>query len=175
MARRIRLDYKTGNLWDRAIIVILLLSVPIVGLAETSPCDEVALRLVPWLPDGLKVERAARVEVRRCGAGRLPIAFLQLCGLALNKEKPEFVLDTGHIGISQLAMTTAAVGVVTFGGTVDQIFVIVFEKGVPRLVLRRTTKGTAELRTAEDALTVVIREGNAAPKTFRFSGTAYEE
>ena len=107
----------------------------------------------------------ARVAIRQCEP---PSNFVQLVAWASHKSEPSLVLDTDDFGVVQTVARGNVYVIETGGGSRDQVFVIVYQLGIPKLALRRTTKGSASILVNDRGVKVVISgiyAGDAAPKT----------
>jgi hypothetical protein len=96
----------------------------------------------------------ARVEIRQCSLK--DSARIQLVAWRTGARAPTLVIDTEDFGVVQ-AMARANVFVVETGGaTRDQVFVISYVQGEPRLVLKQITRGSARLTVSNSAVDLVI-------------------
>ena len=130
-------------------------------------CEDVVWRINTAIKHGTPSDQLPRVEVRRC----LPNSsdFLQISAwVSGGNSNPPVVLDTSDFFVVQVAARGNVVVIETGGGTTDQVFVITYKHGVPALVLRQNTGGTAEILVQKDKVTVAIRgiyNGDAPDRT----------
>ena len=113
--------------------------------------------------------KQARVEIRRCkhNTGDLTLDIL---AWAQDSSKPELVIHTGDFGVVQSIGRDNVFVIETGGATTDQIYVIGYRNHRPRLLLRRVTRGTAEMSVAESSIGLLIKgiyAGDEPPRTER--------
>ncbi len=151
----------------RALLFAVLAS----GLcAQTShveqPCDKVVGLLVTDFRYKVPSSQSARVEIRQCTPE--DSATIQLVARPANGGTAALVVNTGDFGVVQAVGRANVFVVETGGATRDQVFVLVYNGGKPRLALRKVTKGTARISTSAAAMDVVIEgiyAGDAPTRT----------
>lgn len=111
---------------------------------------------------------AERVEIRRCAHSET-FATIQLAAWEPRKEKPSIVVDTNQVFIEKLLMSGGVFAIETGGGTAEKIFVIAYTRGIPRLVLELSTKGSVRFNLKTESLEVLIASREEEPKYYRFS------
>jgi len=155
------------------LISLLILAVPLSSITEqgnaqaTPTSAKVCPTVIGIMATGSRyrapIATQARVEIRQCELGSETV---QLVGWRSGEREPFLVVETGDFGVVQSVARANVFLVETGGATTDQAFVIVFEKGTPRLSLRRVTRGTSELSVTRTTLTVTITgiyKGDAEP------------
>ncbi len=95
-----------------------------------------------------------RIEIRQCGAevGET----LQLVAWERDQTSPALSINTDDFGVVQMAARSNVFVFETSGATRDQIFVIVYDQGKPRLALKRTTRGTAKIAITTQEVEVSV-------------------
>jgi hypothetical protein len=134
--------------------------------AADKPCETVVGVLATEFVFKVPSARLARVEIRQCSPDGS--ASIQLAAWRSGDTAPALVVDTADFGVVQAAARANVFVVETGGATRDQVFVIVYYRGEPRLALRRTTKGTARINMSDSAIDLVIEgiyAGDAPPRT----------
>jgi hypothetical protein len=138
---------------------------PPVSAAERL-CDTVVGLLATVFVGGVPNSQLARVEMRQCSPELS--ATIQLAAWRSGDVTPALVVDTSDFGIVQAAARKNVFIVETSGGPRDQVFVIVYNRGEPKLALRRVTKGTALINISASAVDLIIEgiyAGDLPPRT----------
>jgi hypothetical protein len=103
---------------------------------------------------GKDVEAMPRVEVRRCFPSS--DGNLQIVAFKANDNQPSLVFDTSDFFIQQIVSRDNVALIETGGGMRDQVFVIVFKRGVPAIELQQVTKGTAQVSIDSKTMNINI-------------------
>lgn len=134
---------------------------------KLSPiCPQVLTQLVPQLIFQTPPEALARVEIRICKfytAGNL-----QIVAWRGNATRPSLVVDTDDHTISQLAMSSNVFVIQTARTAYETVFVVNFESGEPKLVLRETTRDAALTRLNDENVTVTVTPLRGKPVTHEY-------
>jgi hypothetical protein len=117
-----------------------------------GPCPVVGTMLVTQFISNMATDHLPRVEVRRCGSEEA----LQIVAWKENAELPSLIVNTTDFTIVQAVARENVFLIETTGGPRDIVWVIVYEKGDPKLALKRVTKGTAIVKTNDAQMDVVI-------------------
>ena len=129
------------------------------------PCDKLVGLLATAFVYNIPNSRLARVEIRQCSPEAS--ASIQLVAWRTGGEAPTLVLNTDDFGVVQMFARENVFVIETGGATRDQVFVIEYNRGEPRVVLKRTTKGTARITVSRSALDLVIEDiyaGDSPPR-----------
>lgn len=143
-----------------------LLAAELVVPQQKELCPTVAGLLVTQFVFNTPVSNLPRVEIRQCGSEEA----LQIVAWEAKATKPALIIDTTDFTVVQSIARKNLYVIETTGGARDRVYVINFEKGKPRLVLRRITKGTAAVTVNEKYCEIVISgiyAGDAEPRTER--------
>ena len=127
---------------------------------------EVVVLLATDFKLGAKNSEAPRVEVRQCP--REDGAKIQIVAWQSGRSAPSLTIDTTDFGVVQSFARANVFVVETGGATRDQVYVIEYRRGVPKLVVKRVTKGTAEIKASRDSVDVIIAgiyAGDASPRS----------
>ena len=129
-------------------------------------CDRIVSLFATEFAYRVPNAQLARVEVRQCSAE--DSATIQLVAWRTGGLSPSLVVNTYDFGVVQAVARANVFVVETGGATRDQVFVIVYDGGEPKLALRRVTKGSARIIVSPAALDLVIEgiyAGDDTPKT----------
>lgn len=153
----------------RFVCTVLVLSVGVPAqsdVAATPECPELASRLITQLVYQRPVNSLERVEARVCGAalGRQ----VQIMAWKDKEAIPALIVDTSDFTIVQVAAKNNVFVIETTGGPRNQVFVVVYEGGTPKLKKRLVTRGYTAIATDEQKMrvrVVGVFAGDAAPRT----------
>lgn len=109
--------------------------------------------------------QSARVEVRQCHE---QAEALQIVAWSSRAGKPDLVIETSDFVVTASAFRSNVAVIETTGGSRDQVYVLVYEKGKPHLALRRSMKASALVTLSDGTLHLVIPgiyAGDAPPRT----------
>lgn len=130
------------------------------------PCEDIVGLLRTDFIYKTRHTQPPRVEVRQCEPGYAET--IQLVAWRSGERKPALVINTYDFGVIQAAARGNLFIIETGGATRNQVFVIAYERGEPKLVLKRVTKGTARIIVNGSAVELVIEgiyAGDASPRT----------
>lgn len=150
-----------------ALLVVTAVGNLMAAASEVErPCEDIvgllSTEFVYKAPNAL----LARVEIRQCDPGYS--ATIQLVAWRSGEATPALVINTYDFGVVQAAARANVFVVETGGATRNQVFVIAYERGEPKLVLKRVTKGTARISMDGSVVDLVIEgiyAGDAPPRT----------
>jgi hypothetical protein len=142
----------------RALLWVILLVVGgvvrAVALGAEQPCDIVVGVLGTDFNYRVPSSQSARVDVRQCSPG--DSATIQLVAWRSGEATPALVINTDDFGVVQTAARGNVFVIETGGATRDQVFVIVYDRGEPKLALKRVTKGSARITLSSSAVDLII-------------------
>ena len=143
----------------KALLVSLFVATPIIWgqlppATPERPCREVVSLFVPQFISGVPTTELERVEVRKCDAKTSE--RLQLVAWERKKQAPSLVVDTSDFTVTQVAMLGHVFVIETTGGPRDQVYVILYEAGRPKLAVQRVTKSRAQITTDEKSIRIKI-------------------
>jgi hypothetical protein len=136
------------------LVLIAGLGPALCAMGAGSPCDRLVELLATQFVYGVSSTQLPRVEVRQCAPEGS--ATIQLVAWGQGQSTAPLVVSTGDFGVVQAVARANVFVVETGGATRDQVFVIVYSRGQPRLALQRVTKGTATVTVNRDSLELVI-------------------
>jgi len=110
--------------------------------------------VVPGTTYQTSLEKRQRVDIRLCSPGVAD--GIQLAAWASGKEQPSLVIGTPGGDVVQLVMRTNILVIEISGGSSDHIYVISYEAGKPKLVLKQATKSRAIISSHDKALEIQI-------------------
>lgn len=145
----------------------ILLTTKLLFSQQETPCPNLVGLLVTQFTFKATISELPRVEIRQCGT----FEVLQIVAWEANSRLPSLILDTTDFTVVQSIARKNLYLIETTGGARNRIYIIVFEKGKPRLALKRVTKGTAKLTIGERHCEVVISgiyAGDAEPRTEKY-------
>jgi len=140
------------------------------GAAE-RPCDKIVGLLATTFVYRIPNSQLARIEIRQCSLE--DSARIQLVAWRSGKDTPAFVLNTDDFGVVQSAARANTFIIETGGATRDQVFVIVYTRGEPKIVLQRSTRGSASIKINKSTVDLIIEgiyagDGPARVESHRF-------
>ena len=143
--------------------------VPIYGQSKRplAPCPTVVGLLVTQFVYRTPISQLQRVEIRQCDAGS---ETLQIVAWESRESTASLVIDTTDFTVVQTAARQSVYVIETTGGPRDQIYVIAYKDGKPRLALQRVTKGTATIKVDSVSIELLISgiyAGDAEPRQER--------
>ena len=118
------------------------------------PCGQVVGLLATEFLYRVPNSELPRVEIRQCDPGEA--GTIQLVAWPSGSKGPTLVVNTDDFGVVQAVARANTFVVETGGATRNQVFVIVYNRGEPRLVLKRVTKGTARVDVTGSEIDLVI-------------------
>ena len=121
--------------------------------AATKPCPIVVVKLATEFIYQVSQATLPRVEVRHCDGVS---DTLQLAAWQRNGSMPALIVDTGDFGVIQAAARGNVFVIETSGATTDTVYLIDYEHGRPKLILKRVSHETAEMRVTDDAIELTI-------------------
>lgn len=130
------------------------------------PCETIVGQLATEFTYKVPNSRLGRVEIRQCSPDDK--ATIQLVAWRSGDTSPALVIDTTDFGVVQAVARGNVFVVETGGATRDQVFVIVYDRGKPRLALKRVTKGTTRITVSRLAIELVIEDiyaGDEPPRS----------
>jgi TonB family protein len=142
------------------------------GVQSSTPqaqCPTIVGELATYFVNGKPSSKLARVEVRQCSPEEG--YKIQLVAWPSGRQQSPLVIDTAGFGVTQAVASANMFVIETGGGMTDQVFVIGYEHGKPRLLQRGVTTESAEIKTSAKALDLLIPEfsiGGAPPRTARY-------
>lgn len=134
------------------------------GVDAARECPQLASLLVTQLAYGRPVSSLERVEARVCGPGEQ----IRITAWKGGESMPALAADTTDFTIVQVAAKKNVFVIETTGGPRNQVFVIVYEGGTPKLKKRLVTRGYTAIETGEHKMRVRaagIYAGDAPPRT----------
>lgn len=129
-------------------------------------CDKLVGLLATDFVYRVPNSQLARVEIRQCSTE--DSATIQLVAWRTGSGTPSLILNTADFGVVQATARANIFVVETGGATRDQVFVIAYTRGEPKMVLKRSTKGAARITIARSAVDLVIEDiyaGDSPPRT----------
>jgi hypothetical protein len=131
------------------VLVAALLAAPAFCQFPTLPlselCDEVVTTAYPRWASARPRQTLPRVEVRVCRVDERGWGFLQIAAFEEHASQPSLLVDTLRTTIVKMAMAGDVFVLETAGASSNVVQVIVYEKGVPRLVLHDAIKAYAHI------------------------------
>jgi hypothetical protein len=141
------------NRLSRLTLVVLSCAVPLAWGAD-HPCEEVVGLLATEFRYKVPILALPRIEIRQCNPN--DSATIQLVAWRADSKDPSLLINTDDFGVVQ-AIARANVFIIETGGaTRDQVFVITYVRGEPKLAWKRTTKGSARVVISASAIDVLI-------------------
>ena len=134
------------------LVSAALLTAPLLFPQQETPCPTLVGLLVTQFAFNTPVSDLPRVEIRQCGS----FEALQIVAWEARSKVPALIVDTTDFTVVQSIARRNFYLIETTGGPRDRIYIIVFEKGKPRLALNRVTKGSAAVTINETYCEVVI-------------------
>ncbi len=134
-----------------------------------APCPTMVGELSTYFVNGKPNSQLARVEIRQCSPEEG--YKIQVVAWPSGRRQSPLVIDTDGLGVTQAVASANIFVIETGGGMADQVFVIGYEDGKPRLLQRGVTTESAEVKTSAKALDLLIPEfsiGGAPPRTARY-------
>jgi TonB family protein len=134
-----------------------------------APCPTIVGVLATYFVNGKPNSKLARVEVRQCSPEEG--YKIQLVAWPSGRQQSPLIIDTDGFGVTQAVASANIFVIEAGGGTADQVFVIGYEHGKPRLLQRGVTTGSAEVQTSAKALDLLIPDfsiAGAPPRTARY-------
>jgi hypothetical protein len=134
-----------------------------------APCPTIVGELATYFVNGKPSSQLARVEVRQCSPEEG--YKIQLVAWPSGRQQSPLIIDTDGFGVTQAVASANIFVIEAGGGMADQVFVIGYENGKPRLLQRGVTTESAEVKTSAKALDLLIPEfsiGGAPPRTARY-------
>jgi len=152
----------------KGVLLTIVLSASGFGgaLGDERACDTVVGLLATEFIYKEPNSRLARVDIRQCSPEGS--STIQLAAWREGELRPALIVNTDDFGVVQVAARANVFIIETSGGTRDQVFVIQYVRGEPKLILRRTTKGTARITITGRAVDLVIEgifAGDEPPRT----------
>jgi len=151
--------------WTLPLSAVLAAVVPAAYSAD-RPCEKLVGLLATDFVYRVANSQLARVEIRRCSPE--DSATIQLVAWRTGGAHPALVVNTDDFGVVQAVARANVFVVETGGATRDQVFVIVYSQGEPKLALKRVTKGTARIKVGPAAIDLDIEgiyAGDNPPRT----------
>jgi hypothetical protein len=117
---------------------------------KVGVCEEVIATLRTDIAYRAAPSMSPRVEVRLCDAGHGET--MQLIAWEENSRVPVLRMDTGDFGIIQMIARGNIFVIETGGPTRDQVYVIVYDRGKPKIAYTRATRAIAEIQLTSEAV-----------------------
>lgn len=156
------------------VVCVFLLNCGLLAAQDTRACGTLlALLRTVALTKGDPLT-SPRVEIRVCGPNG---GTARIAAWGQHSTAPSLEIDTGDFDIFQTFARENIFVIETSGATHDQVYVIGYTNGEPRVLYRKVTKEWARLRVMERSLEVTvpgIYAGDAPPRVetrkFEFAG-----
>lgn len=138
---------------------------------EEDPCARIVGLLATEFVYKVPNSELARVEIRQCAPE--DSSTIQLTAWPSGRTISPLIIRTDHFGVVQAIWRANVFVVETGGATRNQVLVISYARGEPKLVLKRLTQGTARVNIRSEEIEVVIDgiyAGDSPPRTesYRF-------
>jgi hypothetical protein len=118
------------------------------------PCAELVSSVVLQFVGDAPYADLARIEIRRCD--RAFSGTLQIVGWERKATQPAFTVETTDFTLVQFAMLGSVTLIETAGGTVDRVYIVVYQSGKLRVQVQRTTKDRARLTSNDTEIRVFV-------------------
>lgn len=149
-----------GRKWKEMSLrgVSVWILVTLVAASATSRaqglCQDVVGLLATDFVRGVHNTELPRVEIRQCPEARS--GNIQIVAWRQKNKQAPLVLDTADFGVIQMVVRANVFVIETAGATRDQVFVICYQRGEPKLQLKQITRGTARVHVSRLAIHVEI-------------------
>jgi hypothetical protein len=150
-------------------LIAVLHGIGVQSSPPQAPCPTIVGVLATYFANGKPNSRLARVEVRQCSPEEG--YKIQLVAWPSGRQQSPLIIDTDGFGVTQAVASANIFVIEAGGGMADQVFVIGYEDGNPRLLQRGVTTGSAEVQTSAKAVDLLIPDfsiAGAPPRTARY-------
>jgi hypothetical protein len=124
------------------------------------------------MPLGYPTFLNPRVEIRKCNFEGSIGGFIQLAAWSKGARTPSLLLETDQISLGQVVMSGRVAVIETTGETANRIFVIVFENWIPKLALKRITKGALNIHSSTKKVIIEIEGPGGRLESHAFSAAS---
>jgi hypothetical protein len=137
----------------------VLLASALAALAPTAfgaehPCEKLVGLLATDFVYRIANSELARVEIRQCSPA--DSGTIQLVAWSAGSATPALLVNTDDFGVVQTVARANVFIIETGGATRDQVFVIIYNRGQPRVALRQITRGSAHIKVDAAVINVDV-------------------